>query len=329
MKTVKLITCILFLPILVSLLACEKTNNIIVEEYALETHPEEPSSSPLYPKSTIPLEVPQNILAKHESSYSDLHIQTLEYNNELMDSFGYGIDPHSHAIYKDQHSFHDVTWDGSSRISINAAKSDFILMVGLPDPEGQGTYRQYPLLLTKDRLENYARYAPADDCSLSDPVYVGNELAFVRTYNKMSGIQIEVQSGNRVVYAATLEALLGNHTINLWGFNEHWVMEYRQRDRSGSIKGHLVQDGHEINQTLAYQETFGFALLHDLPFFFYQKDSKFGMSYNGQEHPLNFDEIYHFGCCDDSFFNPGYSLEKVSFFARRDSQWYHVEAYVP
>lgn len=325
MKAVKRITRIVFLVLLSSCLACGKTDPITIEEYALEAHSEEPYSSPLQPRSETTLQVSRDVLDKLSGKQSDRCRQTLAHNNELLRSFGYFVDPDSRLVYKGQSLVRDVSWADCSQASINASHDDFVLIVHQADAEGHPKLSA-PLVLSRDALKDYAR--GDSHCSFSHPVYVGNELAFVeRCYVSASDIDIQVHIGTQVAYTATVKDVFGNRTMDLWGFDGHWVLEYRQPN-PGRSRGHIVWDGQEINQLLGYQESFGFALLNELPFYAYQRDDKSGISYNGQEYSLGYDEIYHYGCCEDGFFNPAYTLKEAFFFARRGSQWYYVEAHV-
>ncbi|MCD4737728.1 MAG: hypothetical protein K8R89_00515 [Anaerolineae bacterium] len=164
--------------------------------------------------------------------------------------------------------------------------------------------------------------------SSSTPVYVENELVVVETDLRLEGDHIHVYVGEEMVYEALLDGLNGNASIAPWSYDEHWVIEFKQLDEDGQVKGHILQDGQELNRIFGYGESFGFTILGGKPFYFYEKDDKVGISYNGRVLGQEYDQVLHHGCCNDSFLNPHYSLELGWFFARRGNQWYYVEVRV-
>lgn len=81
----------------------------------------------------------------------------------------------------------------------------------------------------------------------SIPVYVENELVVIKTDNRIEGDHIRVYIGEEIVYEALLDDLDGNATIVLWSYNGHWVIEFKQLNEDGQVKGHILRDGQDIN----------------------------------------------------------------------------------
>jgi len=160
------------------------------------------------------------------------------------------------------------------------------------------------------------------------PVYIDEKLVWVETQPQLDGDHLSVYIGEDLVYRNTLDDLVGNASIEPWGTDRHWFIEFKQLDENGDVKGHILQDGQELNDLIGYDESFGFVLLGERPFYFYEKNNKIGFSYGGEEHELKYEKVLHYGCCNDGFLNPYYSSSGVSFFARNNSQWYYVEVQV-
>lgn len=103
-------------------------------------------------------------------------------------------------------------------------------------------------------------------------------------------------------------------------WESHWILTF------GSF---LVQDGEFINKKLGYQEIFGWNLIHNKPAYFFSKGARFGISYDGQVLPLQYDEIANGLCCWNNGAAPveinAYIYgDSARFFGRRNGVWYHV-----
>jgi hypothetical protein len=111
----------------------------------------------------------------------------------------------------------------------------------------------------------------------------------------------------------------------LWVYDGHWVLEsiYIVQDR---VIGRISQDGQLLSDSNGYQETFEFQLMHGRPFYFFMRDGKLGLQYDGHEVVEGYDEIPHYGCCSAAELNPRRAENMIAFFARRGSTWYYVEA---
>jgi hypothetical protein len=111
----------------------------------------------------------------------------------------------------------------------------------------------------------------------------------------------------------------------LWTYDDHWVLETAYISPE-SFSGNLTLDGSLPNPAMGYEQVFDFQLMHTRPFYFFQKDGRIGLSYDGQAAAASYDEVPHYQCCSASVLNPLHAEDMVAFFARRGSTWYYVEA---
>ena len=110
----------------------------------------------------------------------------------------------------------------------------------------------------------------------------------------------------------------------LWAYDKHWALEIAL-STPDVWAGEIVIDGELVNQQKGYDEAFGFQLLSDKPFFFYERNGQIGFSYDGQEANLPYDNIPHYQCCAESVTNPIAAENMVAFFAQKNETWYYVE----
>ena len=89
----------------------------------------------------------------------------------------------------------------------------------------------------------------------------------------------------------------------------------------------LVEDGELLNNVLKYAEIFEWHLVKDEPFYFYYKDSSYGISYAGNELSLHYDDIIHGQlCCDPGVYSIISTSSGAWFYARKGDIWYMVQA---
>ncbi|HSD84368.1 MAG TPA: hypothetical protein VLG46_10930 [Anaerolineae bacterium] len=112
-------------------------------------------------------------------------------------------------------------------------------------------------------------------------------------------------------------------------YDDHWVLELAQRldnpDSTTTFSGRVFVDGESLNDMYGYQESFGFQTIAGRPFYFYRRDNQIGVAADGQEVPLQYDEVPHYGCCSAGALNPRIARNMIAFFARRGDRWYYVE----
>jgi hypothetical protein len=111
---------------------------------------------------------------------------------------------------------------------------------------------------------------------------------------------------------------------SLWSYGDHWVLEIVYAEEE-IWEGRIYQDGQFLNDTLNYQEAFGFQLLAGKPFYFFQREDGLGYSYDGEETSLPYNEIPHYNCCSASTLNPIPAENMVAFYALTGDQWYYIE----
>lgn len=269
----------------------------------------------------------QGQLLARTAAYKDFHKQYEEYNRQALAPFGYILKDHSEppsagyfSIYLgDQLIAKDVMF--MPPVSLNASQTAFIGIADLSD----GTY-----LFTRERFENSQWSVGRQPYG-----YVGDSLLSVERTNVSMGVSdLRVYLDNDLVYTSqynsvsTYEFFDGPRT-----YGNHWalvLLDAKPNAEQGPIPyDRLILDGHDVNGTKGYEQSFQFALLDGRPFYFYQKDGKIGISFDGQEIAKGYDEIPHYQCCISALLNPGISMNMVWFFARRGNDWYYVEAYIP
>ena len=112
-------------------------------------------------------------------------------------------------------------------------------------------------------------------------------------------------------------------------YDDHWVLELAEEidnsDGTVYFSGRVFVDGNSLDDRYGYQESFGFQTIAGKPFYFYKRAGKVGIVYDGQEVPLGYDGVPHYGCCSGGAFNPRIARNMVAFFAWRASRWYYVE----
>lgn len=115
-------------------------------------------------------------------------------------------------------------------------------------------------------------------------------------------------------------------------YDNHWVLELAQekaippnQEVDSFFKGEIFVDGQSLNDLYGYEESYGFQTIHGRPFYFYKRDGKIGVSYDGQEIALGYDGVWHYGCCSGGALNPRMAQNIIGFFAWRGDQWYYTE----
>jgi hypothetical protein len=110
----------------------------------------------------------------------------------------------------------------------------------------------------------------------------------------------------------------------LWTHDGHWALEVLLTTPD-TWAGQVFEDGELVNQGKGYDEAFGYQLLADRPFFFFQRNGVIGVEYDDQDAELGYTLVPHYRCCSESALNPVQAEEMVAFFAVRDGVWYFVE----
>ena len=86
-----------------------------------------------------------------------------------------------------------------------------------------------------------------------------------------------------------------------------------------------IMSEYNYDQKMDYLRSFGYSILANQFFYFYEKENGFGFSLNKVDYDLNFDSI-PFGYADVyAELNPFFSDDLISFFGKRDDTWFYVE----
>jgi formylglycine-generating enzyme required for sulfatase activity len=253
------------------------------------------------------------ILARNQA-LRDAPALVLASNNAQLGRFGYRLaltqcgDPGSerYALYQGDRLYLDSIV-GLAPVSVNASGTGFVLPL-------------YPQVLTEEGLLKE---------SDSTPIYVSDELLTLIVSDTA-----RVYLGDHLVYDVPIVvSTVGPVALGSpWSYDSHWIVEFIRvfpGPDGDQFSGYVVQDGQNLNEVCGYEETFNFALLDGRPFYFFQRDGKIHIHYDGQEIATGYDAIPHYHCCSAAVLNPSTSPNMVWFYAKRDEQEYYVEAFVP
>ena len=117
-------------------------------------------------------------------------------------------------------------------------------------------------------------------------------------------------------------------------YDTHWVFEIAQQKESpppntqlvnSFFSGEIFIDGQSLDNLYGYDQSFGFQTINGRPFYFYTRDGKTGVSFDGEEIPLGYDGVSHYGCCSGGELNPRMAQNIVGFYAWRESRWFYTE----
>lgn len=112
----------------------------------------------------------------------------------------------------------------------------------------------------------------------------------------------------------------GYPVSGFWSWNGHWLLE---------MDSVVVDNGELLNHSLKYTQIFAWHLVNNEPFYFFQKDSSYGIHYAGQELPLHYDDIIHGQlCCDPAVYSIISTPSGAWFYALKGDIWYLVQAQV-
>ena len=151
---------------------------------------------------------------------------------------------------------------------------------------------------------------------------------------KAEDTQVTVSLGGNPVYSIPTGDALGLPTLQgLWMVSGNWILEVAHVNVSQQsndvffheISGQIIEEGEILNDRYGYQVAFGFQLMNGHPFYFFERDNKFGVSFNGQEMALGYDNVLNYYRGDMAVVNVKHAKNMVAFFAQRDDKWYYVE----
>ncbi len=139
---------------------------------------------------------------------------------------------------------------------------------------------------------------------------------------------IAISQDGQVIFTTEAPVRANDSFLGLWALDNQWFAEaMRSTENSFSAPawGEIFEDGQSLNELHDYTESFNFQLMRGKPFYFFERDGRVGIVYDGHEVPLGYDRVLHYGCCSAGSLSPDQYENMVGFFAVRDGKWYYVE----
>ncbi|MEJ2353430.1 MAG: hypothetical protein P8Y03_26915, partial [Anaerolineales bacterium] len=240
----------------------------------------------------------------------DYEPESLESDNIILAPFGYRLEAFTlengewrmrlyqgEVLIKD-----DLSLYPRSLVVEPIHQVDFALTV---EETGAGVW-----LIRRDSLEHWDIQAHLDSYEV---MFAGGQLAaYEFDPTDRAGTFWVTLDGERI-YALFMPWRPLHVSLNSWG--DTWMLV---------VDGTMVVNGEIMNLAWGYGEIFNYQLLNGKPFFFYEKGGQVGISYDGQELPLGYNEVIHGECCGGDN-NPRNSEHMAWFYTRREGTWYYVE----
>jgi hypothetical protein len=176
---------------------------------------------------------------------------------------------------------------------------------------------------------------PAISAQLGNENLVASE-SYTNTVTSQGTFQkvtVQVSQDGQVIFSIPAgDGSPINNLRGLWTYSNHWVLEIARVTLDASSNevslepvGQIIQDGELLNERYGYDHAFGFQLMKGKPFFFFKRQDKIGVSYDGHEVFLGYTQVPHYQCCSGAELNPRIAQNMVAFFAQRDGKWNYVE----
>lgn len=192
-----------------------------------------------------------------------------------------------------------------SPVYVNQSKTDFVVTV-MQQQEGI-------MIAHKGGVETLI----PDDWSQANAQYFENQEITVHLEQGQNNQKVvSVNLDKKIVYQMKAEKYVQKPIIGLWTYDSHWALE---------VVNTIVIDGISINNSKGYQKSYEFHLLNSKPLFFFEKEGKIGLNYDGSEIDLRGDIVPHYNCCSSSLLNPRQWRDVLIFFMNKDSRWYYLE----
>jgi hypothetical protein len=108
------------------------------------------------------------------------------------------------------------------------------------------------------------------------------------------------------------------------------TLEYQKANVRGkkviNYSGTVVVKGVSLNEKYGTREIFNYIFMNDKPLYFYKtKSGKIMVSYDGKDIAGPYDEVKHYLCCSDSYYNPRWNKYIITFWAVKDKSLYYCE----
>ena len=142
-------------------------------------------------------------------------------------------------------------------------------------------------------------------------------------------VTAQVTSNGKVVFSKSITppgVTSEFRVLDVYG--SHWVLELakaKTNQADSFFAGEIFVDGQSLNDLLGYEDSFDFQTINGRPFYFFKRGGKIGVAYDGLEIPLNYDGVFHYGCCSAGALNPRIAQNITGFFAWRGGDWYYTE----
>lgn len=148
--------------------------------------------------------------------------------------------------------------------------------------------------------------------------------------------RLEVINSGVVIFTTNIKNTAGvPGLIGAWRFDNHWAIEIitthpTSVKSDGTHMGALadiIVDGQSLKEAKGFQEVFGFQTIRDRPFYFFNRNDSYGVSYAGVDISLGkfgYDEIVYRSYWGGYDREPMPYENAVSFWAKKDGNSYWV-----
>lgn len=145
------------------------------------------------------------------------------------------------------------------------------------------------------------------------PILYNDELLWAKV-NQDALIEVKKTTSEVVFSVATFFASkLYMDKFTSW--DNHWILE------AGDF---IVQDGEVLNEKFDFEEVFEWGLVQGKSIYFFRKGPRIGLSYGDTLISLPYHDIARGMCCGFAANNPYMREEAISFFGKRNDNWYSV-----
>lgn len=211
----------------------------------------------------------------------------------------------------------------------------------IPDPESPDLETVLDAVRLDPRFqheEEVSRVVEIPFCTVAEHqgicIMLGSDRLFaVEEYDSAGNGKVTVTRNGSEIYSLPVgKASPLTNLRGLWAYGGHWVLETvrvnsRQDGNQVPLEtiGQITRDGLLLNDINAYDEAYEFQILDGRPFYLFRRGTNIDASFDGNEVPLGYTQIIHYGCCSESNLNPVHHLTYLDFFARKGEDWYYIE----
>lgn len=255
--------------------------------------------------------VAQNLASRNDQ------VASLDANNAALAPFGYRIEPAgassaSNIEYTLRHGDY-VVLDRIfefSPVTLNRSKNDFILLAGTV---GNGFHRVQSQSIADISLDEFS--LPA-----AYPRFLGDDVLSARMEQEGGKTIVRVYRNDLPIYQTSSDVVHVRPPLyGLWTYGDHWAVE---------VLDSISIDGQAVNSLYNYQKSYEFSLLAGIPVYFFEKDGRLGLNFNGQPVLLDGQSTPHYQCCSGAMDNPRKNGRVLIFFIQKGVEWYYVEVEV-